>query len=188
MKDKQVAFAKSYAETVESKPYDYFAAPSPLTKRLKAGHGGAKLSPDEWKTLILWMDFNVPEWNIGGGYSWNRPELRETDPGGEKRLRAAIREKLGDEIAAQPFEALVNRGDETKSRILWLVKPEDRAAFLALVRGSLVNSKWHDIDGTCGRPVEDGCECNSCWVRRGGFNRAPAANPVFPCREVKPSM
>ena len=57
--------------------------------------------------------------------------------------------------------------------ILWLVKPEDRAAFLALVRGSLVNSKWHDSDGTCGRPVEDGCECNSCWVRRGGFNRAP---------------
>ena len=78
----------------------------------------------------------------------------------------------GDEIAAQPFEALVNRGDETKSRILWLVKPEDRAAFLALVRGSLANSRWHDIDGTCGRPVEAGCECNSCWVRRGGFNRA----------------
>ena len=171
VKDKQVSFAKSYAETVESKPYDYFAAPSPLTKRLKAGHGGVKLSPDEWKTLILWMDFNVPEWNIGGGYSWNRPELRETDPEGERRLRAAIREKLGNEIAAQPFEALVNRGDETKSRILWLVKPEDRERFLALVRGSLVNSKWHDIDGTCGRPVEDGCECNSCWVRRGGFNR-----------------
>ena len=59
--------------------------------------------------------------------------------------------------------------------ILWLVKPEDRAAFLALVRGSLVNSKWHDSDGTCGRPVEDGCECNSCWVRRGGFNRPPSA-------------
>ena len=153
------------------KPYDYFAAPSPLTKRLKAGHGGAKLSLDEWKTLILWMDFNVPEWNIGGGYSWNRPELRETDPEGEKRLRAAIREKLGNEIAAQPFEALVNRGDETKSRILWLVSPEDRDRFLALVRGALVNSKWHDIDGTCGRPVEDGCECNSCWVRRGNFNR-----------------
>ena len=83
---------------MESKPYDYFAAPSPLTKRLKAGHGGAKLSPDEWKTLILWMDFNVPEWNIGGGYSWNRPELREADPEGERRLRAAIREKLGDAL------------------------------------------------------------------------------------------
>ena len=49
------------------------------------------------------------------------------------------------------------------------------AAFLALVRGALVNSKWHDIDGTCGRPVEDGCECSSCWVRRGGFNRPPSA-------------
>ena len=169
--NKQIRYAKSYAETAESKPYDYFAAPSPLTKCLKAGHGGVTLSPDEWKTLILWMDFNVPEWNIGGGYSWNRAELRETDPDGERRLRAAIRAKLGDEIAAQPFEALVNRGDETKSRILWLVKPEDREAFLALVRGSLVNARWQDLDGTCGRPVEAGCECNSCWVRRGGFNR-----------------
>ena len=69
----------------------------------------------------------------------------------------------------------MNRGDETKSRILWLVKPEYRERFLALVRGALVNSKWHDIDGTCGRPVEDGCECSSCWVRRGGFNRPPSA-------------
>jgi hypothetical protein len=86
-------------------------------------------------------------------------------------LRDAIREKLGPEIAAQPFEALVNRGDEMKSRVLWLVKPEDRDRFLALAKASLVNSKYRDIDGTCGRPVEDGCECNSCWVRRGGFNR-----------------
>ncbi|MBO7655576.1 MAG: hypothetical protein J6U40_11715, partial [Kiritimatiellae bacterium] len=68
-------------------------------------------------------------------------------------------------------EALVNRGDETKSRILWLVKPEERERFLALVKASLVTPRWHDIEGTCGRPVEDGCACNSCWVRRGGFNR-----------------
>lgn len=171
VKDKQVCFAKAYTETVESKPYDYFAAPSPLTKRLKAGHGGVRLSPEEWKTLILWMDFNVPEWNIGGGYSWNRPELRETDPRGERALREAVREALGPQVAAQPFEALVNRGDETKSRVLWLVQPSEKARFLALAKGSLVPPKYRDIDGTCGRPVEDGCECNSCWVRRGGFNR-----------------
>ena len=27
----------------------------------------------------------------------------------------------------------------------------------------------HDILGTCGR--DDDCECNSCWVRRGGYNK-----------------
>ena len=172
VKDEQVSIARSYSETIESKPYDYFAAPSPLTKRLQAGHGGVKLSEEEWKTLILWMDFNVTEWNVGGGYSWNRPELRTVDPAGERRLREAIRERLGEKIADQPFEALVNRGDETKSRVLWLAKPEDREYLLKLVRASLVNSKYHDIDGTCGRPVEAGCECNSCWVRRGKFNRS----------------
>ena len=42
------------------------------------------------------------------------------------------------------------------------------ARFLALVQGTIVPSKWHDIRGTCGR--DSACECNSCWLRLGGFN------------------
>jgi len=77
---KHVSFASSYFETHYSKPYDYFAAVSPLTKRLKAGHGNVKLSPEEWRKLILWMDYNVPEFSHGGGYSWNRLETAGPNP------------------------------------------------------------------------------------------------------------
>jgi len=174
---KLVSIARSYQETMESKPYDYFAAASPLMRRLEGGHGPA-LTSDERRTLVLWMDFNVPEWNIGGGYNWDRPELRATDPAGEAALRAAIAaaELPGQDAAAvakQPFDALVNRGDETKSRILWLVKASDRARFLDLARKTLVPHAYRDLNGTCGRPVGEPCLCNSCWVRRGGFNRPP---------------
>ncbi len=69
---------------------------------------------------------------------------------------------------AQPFDALVNRGDETKSRVLWLCNAKDRDALLALCRKSLKPHPAQDVQGTCGR--DGACECNSCWVRRGGYN------------------
>ena len=74
---------------------------------------------------------------------------------------------------AQPFDALVNRGDETKSRVLWLCYAKDRDALLALCRKSLKPHPAQDVQGTCGR--DGACECNSCWVRRGSFNR-PASS------------
>ena len=80
VRKKHVSLASSYRETHYSKPYDYFAAASPLTKRLKGGHGGVTLSPDEWDRLILWMDYNVPEFSHGGGYGWNRLEAAGPDP------------------------------------------------------------------------------------------------------------
>ena len=86
-------------------------------------------------------------------------------------MRDAVREKLGETVAAQPFDALVNRGDERLSRVLDLVGGEnspDYARFLELCRKSLKPIPWHDIQGTCGR--DDECECRSCWVRRGGYN------------------
>ena len=169
IKRKQISFVASYRETRESKPYDYFAAASPLWKKVKRGHGGARLSKDELQTLALWMDLNVTEFTVGGGYSWNRPESREVDPAGEAALRAAVKESLGEKVAAQPFDALVNRGMEERSRVLWLVKPADRDRFLALVKASLKPKPAHDVQGTCGR--DDACECNSCWIRRGGYNK-----------------
>ena len=65
-------------------------------------------------------------------------------------------------------DALVNRGDEMKSRVLWLCNANDRDELLALCRKSLKPHPAHDVQGTCGR--DDACECNSCWVRRGGYN------------------
>ena len=106
---KHVSFASSYHETHYSKPYDYFAAASPLTKRLKAGHGQVALSPEEWYALILWMDFNVPEFSHGGGYGWNRLETAGPNP------------------------------------------------------------PCQDVQGTCGRGTN--CQCRSCWVREGGYNK-----------------
>ena len=79
-----------------------------------------------------------------------------------------MKEALGEKVAAQPFDALVNRGMEERSRVLWLVKPEDRARFLLLVKASLKPHPTQDIQGTCGR--DDDCQCNSCWIRRGGYN------------------
>ena len=112
---KYVSFASSYHETHYSKPYDYFAAASPLTKRLKAGHGKVSLSQDEWSKLILWMDFNVPEFSHGGGYGWNRIETAGPNP------------------------------------------------------------PCQDVQGTCGRGTN--CQCRSCWVREGGYNKPIDCGP-----------
>ena len=166
VRDKQVAFIPRNGGTTVSSPREYFAAASPLTKRLMSGHG-PKLTPDEWRTLVLWMDLAVPEFALGD-YGWNLPEAREIDPDGEKALRAAIAEKVGADVAAQPFDALVNRADETKSRVLWLCNAKDRDELLALCRKSLKPHPAQDVQGTCGR--DGACECNSCWVRRGGYN------------------
>jgi len=150
-----------------SHPYDFYAAASPLTQRLRRGHGPA-LSADEWKALILWMDLNVPEVSYGT-YSWNQPEFRAVDPQGEAALRAEVKRLLGEKYAVQPFDALVNRGDETKSRVLWLCRAEDRERLLGLCRQAL-KPLPHDVQGTCGR--DDDCVCHGCWVRRGGYNRS----------------
>ncbi len=171
VKRRQLAYLHAYKESHYSKCYDYFAAASGLTKKLKSGHGPA-LTDDEWKKLILWMDFSVPRFATASGYGWNGPDAREIDPDGERALRQAVQARLGAKVAAQPFDALVNRGDERLSRVLDLVggeKSPDHARFLELCRKALKPIPYHDIQGTCGR--DDECECRSCWVRRGGYNR-----------------
>jgi hypothetical protein len=177
---KQVSYIFAYKETHYSKPYDYFAGASPLVKKLKAGHGGP-LTEEEWKKLVLWMDLNVNYHARTTGYGWNGPDSREIDPDGEKALRAAIREKLGADIAQQPFDALVNRADARESRVLDLIGGPSAAGyahFLALCRRSLKPMPWRDRAGTCGR--DEACECRSCWVRRGHYNDARAINTPKP--------
>jgi len=179
IKRKQLSFVASYRETRESKPYDYFAAASPLWKKIENGHGGVNLTAAERQTIGMWLDLNATEFTVGGGYSWNRPESREVDPAGEARLRAAVKDVLGAEVAAQPFDALVNRGLEDRSRVLWLVPEKDQARFRALVKASLKPHPTQDVLGTCGRDAD--CQCNSCWVRRGGYNK-PGVDHATPLK------
>ena len=156
-----------------------------MTALLKKGHQGVRLSKDEWDALIVWIDLNVPQ-HSDGGYGFNRDDRREPDPAGEKLLRAAIRERFGKSVAAQPFPALVNVGAPEKSRILLSALPADKGgwgqledgfkdtadpeyrAMLTLVRAAIAPQRQRDINGTCGRDAN--CVCNSCWVRLGKFN------------------
>jgi len=181
-----ISAAWCYGETIDSRAYDYYAAASPLTWKVRRGHGGAKLTDAEWKTLILWLDSNVPGYSIGGGYGWNRPELNGISVNGEQALRAAVLARWGMVRAGEPIEALVNRAEPGRSRVLLAALPESAGGwgqwekpftgrddpeftrFTKLVEDCVVRSPWKDIRGTCGR--DDKCECNSCWIRRSGIN------------------
>lgn len=175
---KLVSFIPSYKETHVSKCYDYFAGASRLWKKLSAGHGPA-LTPEEKKKIILWLDQGVSIYASAVGYGWNGPEAREVDAEGERKLREAVRARLGEASANWPLDALVNRADESLSHVLDLVggkSSADYARFLALCRGVFKPMPWHDIDGTCGR--DDKCECRSCWVRRAGYNLPASQRPA----------
>ena len=180
VKRKLVANILSYSETHFSKCYDYFAGASKLWKKLANGHG-PKLTADEGKKIILWLDQGVSIYASAVGYGWNGPEAREVDAQGEKLLREEVRESLGEAAAAWPLDALVNRADESLSHVLDLVPGAERTKFLGLCEGVFKPMKWHDIAGTCGR--DDECECRSCWVRRAGYNRP--ASPVPSARDSK---
>ena len=185
MKRKQVKWAQSYKETGESRPYDYFAAVSPLTALLKKGHKNIKLSADEWKALILWMDLNVSQ-HSEGFYGFNRLEQRKPDAAGEAELRKAIAARFGEKIAQQPYETLVNVGEPEKSRVLMASLPVDKGGWgqwksgfkdrdapeykdmFALVQKSITPLKHKNFCGSCGRGKD--CACASCWVWMGEFN------------------
>jgi len=188
---KMIKWAEPYQETGASKTNDYFAIASPLTALLKKGHHDVKLSKDEWDNLIVWMDMNVPHYS-DGHYSFNCDEERKPDAEGEKKLRAAIGERFGAAVAAQPFPALVNVASPEKSRILLAALPadgggwgqfekgfkgtsdQDYRSLLALVQGAIAPLAFHDFCGTCGRGKD--CICNSCWVWMGHYNDPAAAD------------
>ena len=79
------------------------------------GHEGVELDPESMQRVIDWLDLNAP---LYGTYSWNKDEWRQPDPSGEQALRASIRQRFGDELAQQPFAALVNVALPEESRIL----------------------------------------------------------------------
>jgi hypothetical protein len=175
-----VKIAQYGGETWYSRPKDYFAHGGALAQLLRQGHEGVKLDPDSLQRIIEWLDLNAP---LYGTYSWNKDEWRRPDAEGERRLRAHVRQRFGDELAEQPFAALVNVALPDESRILkaplalaaggwgqierggWTSAGDpDYETLRRLVHAAIQPLPHHDLAGTCGR--DDKCVCLSCWVRK----------------------
>ncbi|MHC4402454.1 MAG: HzsA-related protein [Planctomycetota bacterium] len=180
-----VKIAQYGQETWYSRPKDYFAHGGTLANMLLEGHEGVDLDPESRQRIIDWLDLNA---QFYGRYSWNKDEWRRPDPEGQKALRAHIRQRFGDELAEQPFAALVNVALPGESRILkaplalgsggwgqiehggWTSSDEpDYRKMCRLVRSAIQPLPYHDIAGTCGQDEE--CVCLSCWVRKGREER-----------------
>ncbi len=167
-------------ETWYSRPKDYFAHGGTLAEILLKGHEKVELDPQSRQRIIDWLDLNA---QFHGTYSWNKDEWRRPDPKGEKLLREYVRRRFGNELAGQPFAALVNVALPDESRILkaplaleaggwgqierggWKSSDEpDYQELQRLVRAAIQPLPYHDIAGTCGR--DEDCRCLSCWVRK----------------------
>jgi hydrazine synthase alpha subunit-like protein len=176
-----VKIAQYGDETWYSQPKDYFAHGGTLARILFEGHEDVELDPESRQRIIDWLDLNA---QFHGTYSWNKDEWRRPDPEGEKVLRAHVRQRFGDELAKQPFAALVNVALPGESRILkaplargadgwgqieqggWKSSDEpDYRQMRRLVRAAIEPLPYHDIAGTCGQ--DEACVCLSCWVRKG---------------------
>jgi hypothetical protein len=175
-----VKIAQYGRETWYSQPKDYFAHGGALAGLLLKGHEKVALDAESRQRIFDWLDLNAPFY---GTYSWNKDEWRRPNPEGEKALRAHILQRFGDELAGQPFAALVNVALPTESRILkaplaieaggwgqiaqrgWKSSDDpDYRKMRKLVDAAIQPLPYHDIAGTCGR--DESCLCLSCWVRK----------------------
>jgi len=175
-----IKIAQYGQESWYSVPKDYFAHAGTLVPMLLEGHEKVQLDRSSLQRIIDWADLNA---QFSGTYSWNKDEWREIDGDAERLLRDHIRDTFGEELAKQPFAALVNVAIPSESRILkaplavsaggwgqidqgrW--KSTDDPGYQrmhALVRKTIKPSPYQDIAGTCGR--NEGCLCLSCWVRK----------------------
>lgn len=180
-------------ENDRSTPYDYYSHAGRLANMLLAGHPDedgkprVQLDTESFDRIVQWLDMNAVFY---GDYSWNKAEWRNPNPAGEKQLRAYIREacssvfgmELGETLAEQTFEALVNVSLPSESRILlgplstdaggwgtinggpWKSKqsPQFRR-MLELVKASIEPLATQDVAGTCN---QNPCRCGTCWVRK----------------------
>lgn len=181
-----VKVAQRNQETAYSQPKDYFAHAGLLAKMLLAGHPNkegkkrVQLDRDSFQRIADWLDVNA---QFFGDYSHNRIETQPPLVEGERVLRAAIAKRFGQELAQQPFAALVNVANPAESRILMAPLPtaaggwdqikkgaysgRDDAAFQELARlvaASITPLPYRDVAGTCGR--DSNCRCGNCWVRQ----------------------
>ncbi len=138
------------------------------------------LDRDSFQRIADWLDVNA---QFFGDYSHNRLETQPPLAEGERRLRAAIAKRFGQELAEQPYAALVNVANPAESRILLAPLPTaasgwgqiKKGAFSGsddpayqemqkLVAASIAPLPYRDIAGTCGRDTN--CRCGNCWVRQ----------------------
>ena len=183
-----VVIAQRNRETPYSRPKDYFAHAGRLARMLLAGHpdkGGkprVTLDRQSLQRVVDWLDLNA---QFYGDYSFNRAEQRRPSGDGERALREHVALVFGDELARQPFEALVNVALPSESRILkaplaekaggwgqirpggWGgTKEEGYRKMRQLVEASIRPLERHDIADTCGSDGQRGCRCGCCWVRQ----------------------
>ena len=180
-----VKIAQYGRETWYSQPKDYFAHGGTLAGILLEGHEDVELDPESRRRIFDWLDLNA---QFHGTYSFNKDEWRRPDPEGEKALRAHVRQRFGQELAEQPFAALVNVALPGESRILkaplareaggwgriehggWKSSDDpDCQEMRRLVRAAIQPLPYHDVAGTCGQ--DEDCVCLSCWVRKNREER-----------------
>ena len=185
---KRVVVAYRNRETARSRPKDYFAHAGRLAHHVLTGHKDKAGTPrvtldaDSFGRLVTWLDLNAQYY---GDYSHNRAERRRLTTEGEKALRAHIAETFGDELAAQPIDALVNVAAPDESRILnaplavkaggwgqistggWTSRTDPGYTKMrALIAAAIPPMTRHDVAGTCGAEGGRGCRCGACWVRQ----------------------
>jgi hypothetical protein len=104
-------------ETAESKIKEYYAHAGTLIKHLNSEkhQKNVKLSKDDMARIVDWLDLNC---QFYGDYEHEKEENRKISGENEKAIRALIKSELGDELAAQPMEALINVGYPKQSRVL----------------------------------------------------------------------
>jgi len=125
--------------------------------------------------------------HINGGNGWANTNSgqwgQQPIPEGEQALREAVKARFKEELAAQPYAALVNMAMPSESRVLLAPLPVDKGGWgqiakgayagkddpawlqmLKLVENSYTRPEHHDVAGTCGR--DEQCVCNSCSVRK----------------------
>ena len=106
-------------ETAFSKIKEYYAHAGTLAAHLMSEkhQKNVKLSKEDFARIVDWLDLNV---QFYGDYEHGKRENRKISAENEKAIRALVKADLGDEIAAQPIEALVNVAYPDQSRILMM--------------------------------------------------------------------
>ena len=112
-----VTVAYRNRETPFTRVKEYYAHSGKLAGHLMSEkhRKNCKLSKDDFQRVVNWLDLNA---QFYGDYSSSKRESLKISSADEKALRDAIRAELGEKIAAQPIEALVNVAYPAQSRIL----------------------------------------------------------------------
>jgi len=112
-----VSVAYRNRETATTQVKEYYAHSGTLASHLMSEkhRKNCKLSKADFKRIGDWLDLNA---QFYGDYDHDKRENLKISSEDEKAIRAAVRAELGEKIAAQPLEALVNVAFPLQSRIL----------------------------------------------------------------------